>query len=136
MEEKQLITQEEEDPRKIFRVLKKKCLQCAYLVPWEENVNKCHTNPECPAVEFRIVKGSDPNLLADMLTGLITGEYSIEIPLDASPEEVKKAEMDFNTMKEKLLNKIMKRDDALEILQKVYGTAPSEKAPDTENVPT
>jgi len=47
------------------RVLFKKCLLCSYIVPWEELVNDCIDDAECPAQFFTFVRGRDPKLLIE-----------------------------------------------------------------------
>lgn len=45
------------------RVLFKKCLTCNFIVPWEDTINECADDPECPANKIVFVKGRDPEML-------------------------------------------------------------------------
>ena len=45
------------------RVLYKKCLACNFIVPWEDAINECADDPECPGNKLSFVKGRDPEML-------------------------------------------------------------------------
>ncbi len=45
------------------RVLYKKCLSCNFIVPWEDAINECADDPECPGNKITFVKGRDPEML-------------------------------------------------------------------------
>lgn len=64
---KEIEPMEENVEKSEIRILYKKCLTCNFIVPWEDSINECADDPECPSNRFSFVKGRDPErLIQDM----------------------------------------------------------------------
>jgi hypothetical protein len=95
-------------PKKVIRLLYKKCVDCSYLVPNKDNIEKCSTNPECPAKALKFIFGSDPKVFAKSVAELTF--YSKKFPEN---EKVKK---ELGSALIKLKNR---KEDTAEILMNV-----------------
>ena len=95
-------------PKKVIRFLYQKCTDCSYLFPKKENIEKCNSNPECPAKALKFIFGSDPKVFAKSVAELTF--YSKKFPEN---EKVKK---ELGSALIKLKNR---KEDTAEILMNV-----------------
>jgi hypothetical protein len=58
-------------PKDQIRLLYQKCLTCGHLCPKQDKLEKCSSNPECPAKTIEFIFGSDPRVFAEKVAELV-----------------------------------------------------------------